>query len=52
MAVPIVAGIVLDRFGQVVMLGVLTLGVLFAFVLAWRVRHSVGASTEVLLRSQ
>jgi predicted MFS family arabinose efflux permease len=52
MAVPIAAGILLDRFGQVVMLGVLTLGVLFAFVLAWRVRHSVGASTEVLLRSQ
>lgn len=51
MAVPVVAGVILDHFGQVTMLSVLSVGVLLAFVLAWRVRQSVGASTDVLLRS-
>ena len=51
MAVPVMAGVILDHFGHVVMLSVLTFGVLFAFLLAWRVRQSVGVSTEVLLRS-
>lgn len=51
MAVPVMAGVILDHFGQVTMLGVLSFGVLLAFVLAWRVRQSVGASTDVLLRS-
>lgn len=52
MAVPVIAGVILDHFGQVVMLSALSLGVLLAFVLAWRVRHSVGESTEGLLRNQ
>lgn len=51
MAVPVMAGVILDHFGQVTMLGVLSFGVLLAFVLAWRVRQSVGASTDVLLHS-
>lgn len=52
MAVPILAGVILDHFGHVTMLSALTLGVLFAFVLSCRVRHSVGVSTEALLRNQ
>lgn len=39
--VPVAAGLLLDRLGQAGMLACLSVGVLFAFGLAWRVRHSL-----------
>jgi len=49
LTVPMVAGVMLDRFGQVGMLTGLSFGVLCAFLLAWRVRHSVGTTAEAVL---
>lgn len=48
-AVPVAAGVMLDRLGQVGMLTGLSFGVLCAFLLAWRVRHSVGTTAEEIL---
>ncbi len=52
LAVPVAAGVMLDRLGQVGMLLGLSLGVLCAFALAWRVRHSVGRRAEELLAAE
>lgn len=49
MAVPVAAGVILDRFGHTGMLIGLSVGVLCAFLLAWRVRQSVGATAEAML---
>jgi predicted MFS family arabinose efflux permease len=48
-AVPVAAGVMLDRLGQVGMLTGLSFGVLCVFLLAWRVRHSVGTTAEAML---
>lgn len=44
--VPVVAGLLLDRLGQAAMLACLSLGVLLAFILAWRLRHSLEQATS------
>lgn len=49
---PVAAGLLLDRLGQVGMLGCLSAGLLMALLLAWRVRHSIAGSTEALLVSE
>lgn len=49
MAVPVAAGMILDRFGHAGMLTGLSVGVLCAFLLAWRVRQSVGTTAEAML---
>ncbi|MDO5101856.1 MAG: MFS transporter [Lautropia sp.] len=49
MAVPVGAGMILDRFGHAGMLTGLSVGVLCAFLLAWRVRQSVGTTAEAML---
>ncbi|OCX15327.1 MFS transporter [Ectopseudomonas hydrolytica] len=49
LAVPIAAGVLLDRLGYTGMLLVLTLGVLLSFVLAWRVRGKVERSAQSIL---
>lgn len=49
LAVPVAAGLLLDRLGHHGMLACLSVGVLVAFLLAWRVRHSIGRSTDSLL---
>lgn len=49
LAVPVAAGWLLDRMGQTGMLGVLSLGVLCACLLAWRARGRMdGAAQRVL----
>ncbi|MDR0280876.1 MAG: MFS transporter [Paucimonas sp.] len=52
LAVPVAAGLLLDRLGHAGMLAVLSGGVLVAFVLAWRVRHSIGRGTESVLADE
>ncbi|MCV2219029.1 MFS transporter [Thauera sp. Sel9] len=52
MAVPIAAGMLLDRLGYNGMLVGLTLGVLFAFGLAWQVRGKVGDSARAVLAGE
>lgn len=44
--VPVVAGLLLDRLGQAAMLACLSVGVLLAFILAWRLRHSLEQATS------
>ena len=43
--VPVVAGLLLDRLGHSGMLACLTVGVMLAFTLAWRLRHSLEQAT-------
>lgn len=52
LAAPVGAGLLLDRLGQVGMLGCLSAGLLVALLLAWRVRHSIAGSAEALLVSE
>lgn len=52
LAVPIAAGVSLDRLGYTGMLLVLTLAVLFSFALAWRVRGKVERSTQSILEGE
>lgn len=52
LGVPIAAGVLLDRLGYTGMLLVLTLGVLFSFVLAWRVRGKVERSAQSILEGE
>ncbi|ENO90249.1 MFS transporter [Thauera linaloolentis] len=52
MAVPIAAGVLLDRLDYNGMLAGLTLGVLVAFGLAWRVRGKVGESAQSVLANE
>ncbi|TBU96798.1 MFS transporter [Stutzerimonas kirkiae] len=52
LAVPIAAGVLLDHLGYNGMLLALTLGVLFAFVLAWQVRGKVERSAQSVLEQE
>lgn len=52
LAAPVGAGLLLDRLGQVGMLGCLSAGLLVALLLAWRVRHNIAGSAEALLVSE
>lgn len=47
--VPVVAGLLLDRLGQAAMLTCLSVGVLLAFILAWRLRHRLEQVTSSAL---
>lgn len=52
LAVPVAAGVVLDRLGYNGMLLILTLGVLLAFLLAWQVRNVVEQSALSVLKNE
>ncbi|MCS4283599.1 putative MFS family arabinose efflux permease [Pseudomonas sp. BIGb0278] len=52
LAVPVAAGLLLDRLGQHGMLACLSAGLLVALLLAWRVRHSIAGSTAAVLASE
>lgn len=52
LAVPVAAGLLLDRLGQHGMLACLSAGLLVALLLAWRVRHSIAGSTATVLASE
>ncbi|PWU28607.1 MFS transporter [Pseudomonas sp. RW407] len=52
LAVPIAAGVLLDCLGYTGMLLMLTLGVLFSFVLAWQVRGKVERSAQSILAEE
>lgn len=49
LAVPVAAGLLLDRLGHPGMLACLSTGLLLALLLACRVRHSIADSTDALL---